>query len=188
MSVLLVFRWLNSNQLRRSCGEFVIESVWTEMWEIAPLFAYCVLILQKWPLRLIYFAQGREHAIPFFLKGKLLPLEFLYFEKVANLMYDVRSVLMNMSNLFSKISRVHSYSTRSLPSEHFYTKQSALNIQGKGQPRPQGKALGTRLGKGFSRVGVYNWNEIPINLKSLPKNSFNISIKENYSKFNYSRS
>ena len=87
-------------------------------------------------------------------------------------MYDVRSVQMNMSNLFSKISTVHSYSTRSLPSEHFYTKQCALNIQG----------------KGFSRVGVYNWNEIPINLKSLPKNSFNISIEENYSKFNYSRS
>ena len=87
-------------------------------------------------------------------------------------MCDVRSVPINISKLFSKISRVHSYSTRSLPSEHFYTKQSALNIQG----------------KDFSRVGVYNWNEIPINLRSLPKNPFKISIKENYSKFNYSRS
>ena len=160
------------SSLRRSCGEFVIERVWKEMWEIALLFACCVLILQKWALRLINFAQGREHAIPFFLKGKLLPLEFLYFEKVANLMCDVRSVPINISKLFSKISRVHSYSTRSLPSEHFYTKQSALNIQG----------------KDFSRVGVYNWNEIPINLRSLPKNPFKISIKENYSKFNYSRS
>ena len=115
----------------------------------------------------------RKGACNTFLpKGQTPTPRIPYFEKVANLMCDVRSVPINISKLFSKISRVHSYSTRSLPSEHFYTKQSALNIQG----------------KDFSRVGVYNWNEIPINLRSLPKNPFKISIKENYSKFNYSRS
>ena len=54
-------------------------------------FVNKILILQKGDLRLIYFAQAKEHAIPFFLKGKLLPLEFRCFEKVANLIYDVDS-------------------------------------------------------------------------------------------------
>ena len=57
----------------------------------------------------------------------------------------------------SRKARVHSYSTRSLTSEHLYTKQSAPNIQ---------------AGKAFSHVGVKIWNEIPTNLKSWPKNSF----------------
>ena len=51
----------------------------------------------------------------------------------------------------SRKARVHSYSTRSLTSEHLYTKQSAPNIQ---------------AGKAFSHVGVKIWNEIPTNLKS----------------------
>ena len=54
-------------------------------------------------------------------------------------------------------ARVHFYSTRSSTFEHFYTKQSAPNIQ---------------TGKAFTRVGVKIWNEIPTNLKSGPKNSF----------------
>ena len=44
------------------------------------------LVLQKRALRLIPFAQAREHAIPLFLKGKLLPLEFLCYEKIVKLM------------------------------------------------------------------------------------------------------
>lgn len=67
------------------------------------------LFFQKSALRLFYFAQAREHVIFFFLKGKLLPLEFLYlkkiYKKVANLMYDVHSSsvpIISTSNLFSK--------------------------------------------------------------------------------------
>ena len=47
------------------------------------------IVLQKRALRLTYFSQAREHVIPFFLKWKLLSLEFLYLEKIANLMYVV---------------------------------------------------------------------------------------------------
>ena len=50
-----------------------------------------VLVLQKLVLRLIHFAPVREHAIPLFLKAKLLPLEFQYYEKIANLMYDINT-------------------------------------------------------------------------------------------------
>ena len=72
-----------------------------------------VLVLQKRALRLIHFAQAREHAI--LLKGKLLPLKSLYYEKIVNLMYDINTnfAVIKISNLFSKITSVHSYNTRS---------------------------------------------------------------------------
>ena len=122
-----------------------------------------VLVLQKRALRLIHFAQAREHAIPLFLKGNLLPLEFLCYEKIANLMYDINtnSAPINILNLFSKITSVHSYSTRSSTSKHYFTKQSVLNIQS----------------KAFSRVGVKIWNGIPTSLKNLSKNSFKKIIR-----------
>ena len=55
------------------------------------------------------------------LKGKLLPLKFLYYEKIANLMYDINTNFapMKISNLFSKITSVHCYNTHSSTSEHF---------------------------------------------------------------------
>ena len=73
------------------------------------------LVLQKRALRLIHFAQAREHAIPVFLKRKLLPLKSLYYEKNINLMYDINTNFapIKISNLFSKITSVHSYNTRS---------------------------------------------------------------------------
>lgn len=63
-----------------------------------------ILVSQKRVLRLIHFAPVREHAIPFFLKAKLLPLEFRYYEKIANLMNDINttSAPSNISNLFLK--------------------------------------------------------------------------------------
>ena len=99
----------------------------------------------------------------FFLKGNLLPLEFLCYEKIANLMYDINtnSAPINILNLFSKITSVHSYSTRSSTSKHYFTKQSVLNIQS----------------KAFSRVGVKIWNGIPTSLKNLSKNSFKKIIR-----------
>ena len=124
-----------------------------------------ILVLQKRVLRLIHFAPVREHAIPLFLKAKLhlLPLEFQYYEKSANLMYHINtsSAPINISNLFSKVTSVHSYSTRSSTSEHFYTKKSSLNVQS----------------KTFTRVGVKIWNGIPTSLKNASKNSFKKSIR-----------
>ena len=90
-----------------------------------------ILVFQKRALRLIHFAQAREQAIPLFLKGKLLPLKSLYCEKIVNVMYDINTNFapIKISNLFSKITSGHSYSTRSSTSEDFFSKQCALNVQ-----------------------------------------------------------
>ena len=55
-------------------------------------------------------------------------------------MYDVNknTAPVNISKLFSRISSVHTYNTRASTSEHFYTKESRLNVKR----------------NAFSRVGV----------------------------------
>ena len=121
-----------------------------------------VLVLQKRALRLIHFAHAREHAIiPLFLEGKLLPLKFLYYQKIVNLMYDINTNFapIKISNLFSKITNVHCYSgTRSSTAEHFLTKQSAER-------------------KAFSRVVVNIWNGILTSLKNVSRISFKKTIR-----------
>ena len=42
-------------------------------------------------MRLIYFAQPRDHAIPFFIKSNCLPLQSLFFQQSSYLMYDVHT-------------------------------------------------------------------------------------------------
>ena len=63
--------------------------------------------------------------------------------------------------LFSQISSVHTYNTRASTSEHFYTKESRLNVKR----------------NAFSRVGVKVWNGIPQILKERPKNASKRSLK-----------
>ena len=63
--------------------------------------------------------------------------------------------------LFSRISSVHTYNTRASTSEHFYTKESRLNVKR----------------NAFSRVGVKIWNGIPQILKGRPKKAFKRSLK-----------
>ena len=50
-----------------------------------------ILILQKRALRLLFFADVRDHAIPLFLEANVLPITFLYHECVSSLMYDINS-------------------------------------------------------------------------------------------------
>ena len=123
-----------------------------------------ILVLQKRALRLIHFVKTEVHAIPFFLHAKVLPIEFLYFQSLCNLMYDVdnRIAPQNILDLFTKVSSVHSYQTRSATSDSFYTQQSRLNIQR----------------NAFSRVGVKVWNKIPNSLKQKSKKSFKEVIKQ----------
>ena len=122
-----------------------------------------ILVLQKRALRLIYFAETNDHAIPFFVNAKILPLQSLYYESVCSLMYDVNKNTApdNILKLFSRISSVHTYNTRASTSEHFYTKESRLNVKR----------------NAFSRVGVKIWNGIPQILKERPKKAFKRSVK-----------
>ena len=70
-----------------------------------------LLVLQKRVLRLIYFTDRREHAIPLFTKAKILPVTFLYYEAVSKLMFDVhnQSAPINILKLFTKTSHIHTY-------------------------------------------------------------------------------
>ena len=47
-----------------------------------------LLMLQKRALPLMHFFDKRESAIPLFTKTNILPVNFLYLESVAIIMYD----------------------------------------------------------------------------------------------------
>ena len=74
-----------------------------------------LLILQKRALRLMYFADKQQHAIPIFLDSNFLPIQMIYFEKTASLMHGVsnRIAPVLIMKLFTKTEDVHSYNTRS---------------------------------------------------------------------------
>ena len=52
-----------------------------------------------------------------------LPLKFLYYELLANLMFEIRhrNAPGNIQDLFQDISDIHSYNTRSPVLNNFYT-------------------------------------------------------------------
>ena len=50
-----------------------------------------IVVLQKRVLRLIYFVDRKERAIPLFVNAKILPITFLYYEAVCKLMFDVNN-------------------------------------------------------------------------------------------------
>ena len=78
-------------------------------------------------------------------------------------MYNVNKISApnNILKLFSRIASVHTYNTRASTSEHFYTKESRLNIKR----------------NAFSRVGVKIWNGIPQILEERPTKAFKRSLK-----------
>ena len=117
-----------------------------------------ICILQKRALRLLYFTDWHEHAIPLFLEANVLPITFLYYESVSTLMYDINNgkAPTNMLNLFQKTSNIHSYNTRSSTSRKFFVKSSRLEIQN----------------NSFSRLGVKLWSKIPRYTTDLPKRTF----------------
>ena len=95
----------------------------------------------------MYFTKKNEHTIPLFINAKILPLNFVYYKTLSELMHDVStaSAPLNIRNLFTKTTSVHSFNTRSSTSENFYIKASRLEIQK----------------NAFSRMGAKLWNEIP---------------------------
>ena len=74
-------------------------------------------------------------------------------------MHDVLNNLIsprNISNLFSSVKVIHTYSTRFSSAGNLYTKYSRL----------------THQIKSFSGRGVMIWNSIPQDLRKLPKSPF----------------
>ena len=122
-----------------------------------------LLILQKRVIRLIYFTNSKVTAIPLFIKAQIPPLNIMYFQSIANLMYDVvhNNAPTNLCNLFTPVSNVHSYATRSATMKKLHIKPSRLNIQ-----------LNS-----FSRLGARLWNSISLDTRNKSKFSFKMSIK-----------
>ena len=100
----------------------------------------------------------------YFVDAHILPLKFLYYESIVNLMFDVRNrtAPSNIQGLFQDISNFHSYNTRSSASNNLYTKPSWLSVQA----------------NSFSRIGVKVGNEIPQALRNLSKNTFKRKLKQ----------
>ena len=136
-------------------------SVWGQA---AKTYINQILIQQKRVLRLIYFAPYRSHAIHLFLSSNCLPFNMLYFSSVSSLMHDVANNVTpsNITNLFEYSSKFHNYNTRFSSKGNFHIKYS--------------RSL--QLNKSFSRSGGKIWNCIPDYLKSLPKKSFKMKIRD----------
>ena len=112
---------------------------------------------------MIYFVHCRAQASPSLIDANVLPLTFLYYESVSNLMHDVNNnnTPLNILKFFQKLSVVHSYNTRSSTSEKFYVQSSRLEIQK----------------RSFSRFGVKLWNEIPQRNKASPSKAYRRELR-----------
>ena len=82
----------------------------------------------------------------------------LYVETVSSLMYDVShmSVPSNISDLFTKVNKIHKHKTSSSSSGNFYIKSSSLSLNQ----------------RSFARFGAKVWNSYQDKFRQLPKSAF----------------
>lgn len=122
-----------------------------------------LLILQKRALKFIFFNDKRDSAIPLFVKSKVLPLNLMYCQSIANLMHDVvnKNCPDNLFKMFSSVRDTHSYCTRSSTSDKLHIQASRLNV----------------LLNSFSRLGARLWNAIPHSTRNKRKYHFKKLIK-----------
>ena len=111
----------------------------------------------------MHFAHRNKHAVPLFVETKVLPINFLYFKSVINLMHDIytKTAPPNILNMFKEISTVHTYNTRSSVKKNFYI----LNKPNLEKARRSIPILGAKL-----------WNEIPSSVRELTKKGFKQKI------------
>ena len=86
-------------------GDMLLKSIFINYW-----------FSRREPLiRLMFFSDPRTPAVPLFLETKQLPISFVLFEELNLLMYYVHNNLApdSIKNMFTKLSSVHSYRTRS---------------------------------------------------------------------------
>ena len=122
-----------------------------------------MLLIQKRALRLIYFTDYKQHAVPFFVNSKVFPPSFIYFDCLCSIVWDVasNSAPENIKRAFAGISEVQSYPTRSSLNDHFYTEHSRLE----------------KMRSSFLRVGPKLWNSLPSDMRNLSKSTFRKKIR-----------
>ena len=81
-----------------------------------------ILLLQERVLRLIYFTDRRDNAIPLFVRANILSVDMLYYKAISTLMHDIHSNIApsNLLDLFTSVDSVHPYNTRSASAGKFY--------------------------------------------------------------------
>ena len=123
-----------------------------------------LLLLQKRALRFIFFSNTKESALPLFKKAHIPPLNIMFFQSIANLMFDIsnNNAPHNLCSLFTPISDIHTYNTRSSATNKLYTRESRTNIQR----------------DSISRLGVRLWNAMPLKLRNSPKPIFKKDLNE----------
>ena len=92
-----------------------------------------LLVLQKCALHFIPFAKPCDYPIPLFINTRILPINFLYYQLLAETISDVSNNLVPtiIQELFLPLSCVHSYSNRLSTSQNFYIKKLNLEIKKK---------------------------------------------------------
>ena len=72
-----------------------------------------ILIFQNRALRMIYFTDRLDHAISFFVDANILPLSFLCYVYLSNLMHHINNnnAPLNILKLFHKTSSIQTYNT-----------------------------------------------------------------------------
>ena len=134
-------------------------------WGSAPkTYLNKILLIQKRALRLIYFTDYKQHAVPFFLNSKVFPLSFIYFDCLCSIKWDIanNSAPENIKRAFTRISEVHPYPTRSSLNDDFYTEHSRLE----------------KMRSSFLRVGPKIWNSLQYRYaRNLPKYTFRKTIR-----------
>ena len=93
-----------------------------------------------------------------FITSNILPINMLYVETVSSLMYDVSSssVPSNISDLFTKVNKIHTHKTRSSSSGNFYIKSSSLSLNQ----------------RSFARFGAKLWNSYRDTFRQFPQSVF----------------
>ena len=122
-----------------------------------------LLVLQKRALRLIYFKQIRDHVVPLFIDSNVLPISFIHFYRLCNIMWDVTNNIApsNISYSFLKTTDVHHYATRSSTKDDFYVEHSKLE----------------KVRNSFLRTGPKVWNALPSDFRNLSKFTFQKKLK-----------
>ena len=114
-----------------------------------------LLVLLKLVLRLMYFSEPRADAVSLFITSNILSINMLFVETVSFLIYDVSrlSVPSNISDLCTKVNKIHTRKTRS---------SSSCNVS-------SSLSLNQRS---VARFGAKLWNSYRDKFRQLPKSAF----------------